>query len=440
MDWIQHYKKRVLSRLISVEPTRIKEKLLDSEYYLVSEKMDGFYTVLVATPKGVELFNKSGRKIEIPAIQSLKFNAACILVGELCVFENNRPRTHRELASALANPEKSDIRFAAFDVVEWNGKAVEGDALEKYQLLKGIAQHTLCFSIPQKQVVSRNEVEAFYLETVGQGAEGIIVKAANEMAYKIKPIIALDLVVLGFSEGIQEKAGMLRDLLLGVALENNRFQVVGSVGTGFSNEERSTFFKALSAEEVNSTYTEVSGAKTAFVMVKPQWVVEVTCLDILADNTQGPIKKTTLAFGPSGYDVVTLAPGVSLISCVFIRKRSDKTVGIDHAGVEQITDYLAPQTQEANAAPLQDSSVVLREVYTKESKKGIMVRKIFGMKTNKENTGLFAPFQVVFTDFSTGRAEPLDQEISGCANIAEMEKKAAALREEHIKTGWNKVK
>jgi hypothetical protein len=36
MEWVAQYKKRVLSRLISVEPTKLKEKIIDSEYYLIS--------------------------------------------------------------------------------------------------------------------------------------------------------------------------------------------------------------------------------------------------------------------------------------------------------------------------------------------------------------------------------------------------------------------
>jgi hypothetical protein len=439
MDWIQQYKKRVLSRLISVEPSKLKEKIIDSEYYLVSEKIDGFYTVMVVSANGISLYNKSGRELNIPEIQQLKFSQPCVLVGELCVFENDRPQTHRELSSAIAKPADKDIRFAAFDIIELNGKAVEGDAVEKYRVLSSVANQTSCFTITQEQVTSRTEVEDFYNKINSNEGEGIIVKAANEMAYKIKPIITLDLVVLGFCEGIQEKAGVVRDLLLGVALENNEYQVVGSVGTGLSNADRSSFYEALAANVVSSSYTEVSGAKTAFVMVKPEWVVEVSCLDILADNSQGSIKKTILSYGTSGYDVKELSIGVSLVSAVFIRKRTDKTVGVTHTGMQQLSDFLIPSATEAHPKQLVDSQIVLREVYTKENKNGKMVRKILGLKTNKEDTDLFPPFLVLYTDFSAGRAEPMDQEITWCSSQSSMQDKVTALRAEYIKGGWNKV-
>lgn len=439
MEWIEQYKKRVLSRLISVEPNTLKERIIDSEYYLVSEKIDGFYTVLVSSSNGTSFYNKSGRELKIPAFDKLKFPKPCILVGELCVFENDRPQTHRELAAALAKPSGADIRFAAFDIIELNGNAVEGDAIEKFRVLSSIANQTHCFTIPQQQVSSRTEVEEFYKEIQGKGGEGIIVKAANEMAYKIKPIITLDLVVLGFCEGIQEKAGVVRDLLLGVVLEKNEFQIVGTLGTGFTNEERSSFYNALAKMEVSSSYTEVSGAKTAFVMVKPEWVIEVKCLDVLAENSQGSIKKTILNYDTKGYDVKELAAGVSLVSAVYNRLRTDKTVGLEHTGKEQITDFLSPITSDDKVINLVDSEILLREVYLKESKSGRMVRKMLGLKTNKEKTGLFPPFLVLYTDFSTGRAEPMDQEISWCSSQSAMQDKVNALREEYIKGGWNKV-
>lgn len=439
MEIVSQYKKRVLSRLISIEPSKLKEKILESEYYLVSEKLDGFYTVLVSDSKGIKLFNKSGREIKIPSIQSIKLEKSCVLVGELCSFINDRPQTHRELAAAIAKPEKADIRFAAFDILELNGSPVEATGIEKYNLLKDFSNQKTCFTISQKQVTSRTEIDDFYNEVINRKGEGIIVKTANEIAYKIKPIITLDLVVLGFCEGIQEKAGVVRDLLLGVAIDATNFQVVGTIGTGLSNKDRDSFFKSLFALKVNSTYTEVSGAKTAFIMVKPEWVVEVTCLDLLGENSQGAIKKPVLIYDASGYNLKEQSAGVSLVSGVFVRRREDKTPSVAHSGKDQLLDYLSPQNESEQSLKLADSEIVSREVYTKNGKNGIMVRKMLGIKTNKEQTGLFPKYLVLFTDFSAGRAEPMDQEICLCEDKTVMEIKLQSLRDEYIKGGWNKV-
>jgi len=217
------------------------------------------------------------------------------------------------------------------------------------------------------------------------------------------------------------------------------YQVVGTVGTGFTAEDRSMFYKSLSPLSVNSTYTEVSGAKTAFVMVKPEWVIELTCLDVLGENSKGTIKRPVLKYDTSGFDLIEQTAGVSLVSAVFIRKRTDKTVSLSHSGKDQLLDYLNPQSDSEKTLKLVDSEIVSREVYTKKGKNGVMVRKMVGLKTNKEETGLFSKYAVLFTDFSSGRAEPMNQEILLCDDKTSLENTLQSLRDEHVKGGWNKA-
>jgi hypothetical protein len=174
-------------------------------------------------------------------------------------------------------------------------------------------------------------------------------------------------------------------------------------------------------------------------MVKPEWVVEVSCLDILGENSKGTIKRPLLKFDKSGYDLIEQNAGVSLVSAVFIRKRTDKTTSVSHSGKEQLLDFLNPQSEPEQALKLTDSEIVSREVYTKKGKNGTMVRKMVGLKTNKEQTGLFPKYVVLFTDFSYGRAEPMNQEITLCADNTSMENTLQSLRDEYVKGGWNKV-
>ena len=47
------------------------------------------------------------------------------------------------------------------------------------------------------------------------------------------------------------------------------------------------------------------------------------------------------------------------------------------------------------------------------------MRKLIALKTNKESSGDYAPFVVVYTDYSAGRATPLEQEIYLCGNDQE---------------------
>jgi hypothetical protein len=77
-----------------------------------------------------------------------------------------------------------------------------------------------------------------------------------------------------------------------------------------------------------------------------------------------------------------------------------------------------------------------REIYTKSSKGSTAIRKFIILKTNKEHTGEYSPFAVVYTDFSAGRKSPLEQEIYLCQTENEATQKVADLKEENIKKGW----
>ena len=51
-------------------------------------------------------------------------------------------------------------------------------------------------------VESRKDIAALYKEIVEDGGqEGIVVRSHNGPTYKIKPLITLDAVILGFAEG-----------------------------------------------------------------------------------------------------------------------------------------------------------------------------------------------------------------------------------------------
>jgi hypothetical protein len=284
---------------------------------------------------------------------------------------------------------------------------------------------------------SRKDIIAFYKDIAGQ-EEGAVVRSADGIIYKIKPSITLDLVVLGYalSSGEDEK---LRELLLGVAKDKGEFQIITKCGNGFSDKDRQEFVKKLKPLTVASEYTEVSGAKTAFVMVEPILVMELSCLDVISESTKGAIRKSVLNYTKKeGYTLKEQAATISCISPVFERFRDDKKANATDSGEHQFS-YLIDETTKEESADVKPSTIKLREVYTKSGKGGTAVRKFLGIQTNKEKTGQYSPFVVLYTDFSAGRKTPLEQEIFLCASRKGMEKKMAELVEENIKKGWEKV-
>jgi hypothetical protein len=185
----------------------------------------------------------------------------------------------------------------------------------------------------------------------------------------------------------------------------------------------------------------VSGAKTAFIFVKPEIVVEISCLDLINENSNGAIRKTVLEFNEKkGYSSCGNQATLSVISPNFTRVRADKKANTADAGTMQAYALCAPITTSASIDEGTPSEIILREVFVKEGKGGTAVRKFVGLKTNKEKSGMYAPFNVIYSDFSAGRKTPLEQEIFLCTSEKDVSAKIAELKEENIKKGWDQIK
>ena len=143
------------------------------------------------------------------------------------------------------------------------------------------------------------------------------------MIYKIKPLHTFDTVVVGFVEGEGHREGMLREVLIAMMTDKDTYQLVGKIGNGFSDQERTDLLKKLKPLSVESNYFESSGAKVAFTMVKPEIVVEFSTLDIVPENSKGIIKKMRLTFDKT-YSALSLLPSVSFMTSIFKRVRDDK--------------------------------------------------------------------------------------------------------------------
>lgn len=436
---IAQYKSKVASRYIPINPEQIGVKILDSDYYYTSIKYDGYFAALEVKNGKAVLFDRNGLPKEIKAITNAakSMDIDILLAGEICVFENGKSTTHREVSAALDEPDKYDIRFGAFDIISYNGEEPTFDVKEKVALIMKIATSKEVFAIEQTLMESRKDVIAFYDGITGK-EEGAVVRSSDGIIYKIKPSITLDLVVLGYALNPGENE-VMRELLLGVVTGEQEFQIVTKCGNGFSEKERLEYAEKLKSIRVNSEYTEVSGAKTSFIMIQPSLVVELSCLDIISENTTGTIRKSVLKYDENiGYTIKNQASTISCISPVFERFRTDKKAVAIDAGEKQFSHLLIENGPESNVE-LKPSTILIREVFTKSGKGGLAVRKFLGVQTNKVETGQFSPFFALYSDFSAGRKTPLEQEIFLCATKNDLENKVAVLIEENIKTGWVKV-
>ena len=444
MTPIINYKSKIASRYIPVSSEQIGLKIAESEYYLTSVKHDGHLAFLHIENGKVSLLDRSGNEINIPAIikagMSIKENI--LLAGEICVFENGHSASHREVSAGIDNPDDVDFRFGVFDVLEYANAEVNADPSEKYTLIqKTLKEGTCIFPIEQKQFTSRADIITFFKAAITDSREGVIVRVPNGITYKIKNSISIDCVVLGYAESTGDRQGWMRELLIGLAIDKDHYQIIGKCSNGFTDAERQEWPQKIEKLIVPSEYTEVSSAKTAIVFVKPEIVIEVSCLEIINENTSGPIQKAQLTYSDqNGYVFHAQGNTISLISPGFIRIREDKKVNEKDTGTSQAYSLVAPLDSKITAEVENDSTIIHREVYTKAGKGGTAVRKFVGLKTNKENSKLYSPFVLVYSDFSNGRKTPLEQEIFLCQSEKDIENKLTELKEENIKKGWELIK
>ena len=96
--------------------------------------------------------------------------------------------------------------------------------------------------------------------------------------------------------------------------------------------------------------------------------------------------------------------------------------------------------QDVLAEDLKPSEILKREVYRKESRGSVMVKKFILLKTNKEQSSEYPAYVYHLTDFSSGRKDPLKKEVKVSDSIDQMEELCAAELIKNIKAGWEIVK
>jgi hypothetical protein len=180
-----------------------------------------------------------------------------------------------------------------------------------------------------------------------------------------------------------------------------------------------------------------------YQFVQPKFVAEFTVTDLQGELSDGsrPMAQTA-TFGESGWVRAGSMPSASLIHPVLQRLREDKAA--DDTGVRfaQLQDYLpAPSAATAaSASTLPPSKLVRREVWTKTTKGQLAVRKLLVWQTNKaEGSQRYPAYVVHWTDYSAGRAEPLDRDVRPAPDEATAQAIAQEFIDANIKKGWEKV-
>ncbi|MFO0057253.1 MAG: hypothetical protein ACK55B_05465, partial [Cyanobacteriota bacterium] len=220
-----------------------RQRLPAAEDYVISRKIDGEFTCLLYS-EGVCLTLNPGGTVRVGAPLhaevSAKLAAAGVkeafLGGELYVrrTDGQRPRVHdvtRVARKPADDAEVGSLCYAVFDIYSLDGEdwsARHGEALEKASELFSGGERV---HVVERSTGDRETVFAHYRQWVEkEGAEGVVVRSTSAGMFKIKPRHSLDLAVVGFSEGIDDRAGLLHSLLVAVPIDEDSFQLVGRVG------------------------------------------------------------------------------------------------------------------------------------------------------------------------------------------------------------------
>ena len=450
---IQDYRRHIATRMVPLEPEQILKRCPAADY-LVSRKVDGEFNALVYADGMAILANPGGTvRMGLPLLKEAAnlLKAAgvqkAVIAGELYYADGvgKRPRVHdvtRVARQPASQAELDDLRFAAFDIVEFDGKPnADPYPTVLARLIKLLCKGKHCGVVETVPLKDGTAIADQHQKWVDAGAEGAVVRSETVGTFKIKTRHTLDAVVIGFTEGTDDRAGMVHDLLLAVMRADGNLHVLGRVGGGFSTQDRRDFLSDLKDRVVESDYVEVND-QVAYRMVRPELIIEISVLEMIPQTTRGVPIKTMVVYwnrDKRRYEVVRRMPLVSLTSPQFVRRREDKGVNPTDVRIRQVSDLVEVAFADRDTRELQrpPSTLLRREVRTKEMKGAVMVRKLVMWQTNKEGDSDDYPAYVIhYTDYSPNRKTPLEREIRVSSSPDQIKELWEELATEGFTKGW----
>lgn len=457
----QDYRRMVSARMQPIDARELRSHLPAGEY-LLSRKFDGEFTVLVYRDGEACSVNPGGTvRIGLPwiveAARRLRERGvkSALIAGEL-IFQGpttSRERVH-DVSRAARQPsgqqDLDHLQFVAFDLLDLDGAAPPARYADVLSRLSSWFEKGERARVIQTVLVkSAEEIDSHFASIVTeQGSEGLVLRSDSAGRFKVKPRHSIDAVVIGFSEagqaGDASRKGMLHDLLLALMRPDGSLQILGHVGTGFSDEERRSLLSDLKDRVVDSDYREPADSHVAYQMVRPEWVVEISCLDLISQNTRGAsIDRMTLNWDADArrYTPLRRLPLVAMLSPVFVRRRDDKHLSAQDLRLSQVTDLVEVAKLDVNARQLTQpkSTLLRREVYTKTLKGQTLVRKLLLWQTNKHDSGDYPAFVLHLSDYSPTRKTPLEREIRVSSSREQIDLMWTELFEKNIVKGWNRA-
>lgn len=448
-DAAVEYKRKVAGAFMLVEGAKLKARVGGSDF-CVTRKIDGLMRFIVYRDGEAAMFSTGGNDdgVHVPCIDDLvkQLKAAKVksatLVAELYADVDGRPRCH-DVLEALAG-DTSKLRLAPFDLLELDGEKWKASHYkDTHKKLSSLFKSNMVRPVEMRTAASLDEVQAIYDEWVeGQGAEGLVIHSEMPMVWKVKPRHSIDAAVIGYT---MDKNN-IRDVLLAVRREDGLYQSFGVVTCASMNEDErvKVEVKVLpDKNKVKSGFIQTDSRGVAFQMVRPCLVLEVSFNELIAESNSGKAKTNPLL----EFDAETqswcshgLTNGVVALGMSFERIRFDKNDAPHNIRISQLTDICPfAKGKEISLADLPKSTVLQRRVFRKVQKEKVMLRKFLLWKTNKEESGVYPAYVFHYTDYSSGREEPLKRDIRVSNNETQITELYESSITENIKKGWEEV-
>ena len=442
-DQLASYRRRVAGNYRPLPPDETVK--LPNGPMWVSEKIDGELWFMVSREGETFLANPQGSVIagDIPVLtQAGKLPDGTIIAGELHAKAEGRRARVGDLAAAMAGGTSAKTESIAFDLVQEAGNTELGGYADRLSKLQSLIKMGGNISVISTETPSTaGEVKALFDSKVAGGqAEGLVVRLETGLIYKLKPEVKLKMVITAYTVKA-DQPDMVRSILLSLIREDGSYQILGGCGNLGSDADRKSLLTKLQELRAESSARYASDGGGLYTFVKPDLVAAVTVTDLQSLLSDGSLATgMQVAFGKDGWSSLGMHAGPKLIHPVVTGLLSDAKADHTTVGYAQVADYLPPAKQEQSSGKLPESTVIRRDVWTKSAKGATAVRKLLVWKTNKEQVDSSYPAYVVhWTDYSAGRATPLDRDV----RLAPDEKSALAIAEEliteNIKKGWEKV-
>lgn len=270
---------------------RVQIHLKDGQVVLFSRRLENITSYY---PDIVEKAPKALRTTE--AILEAEAVAINENSGEFLPFQELMHRRRKyDIDKMVA---KYPITVNLFDVLYLNGKELLNETYQiRRKKLEEIVIEDDFVKVIQKTLVhSENEIEDFMENAINAGCEGLMLKVLDapyragargsnwlklKREYRNELGDSLDLVVIGAFFGRGKRTGKYGTLLLAsYNQDQDTFDSICKVGTGFTDEHLDQFYQILSGKVTIKKNPRINSGMEADVWFEPELVIEIVASEI----------------------------------------------------------------------------------------------------------------------------------------------------------------